>query len=106
MKRSAFDESRDQRIADESKFVRTDYSCKAHGCLNAGSMAGDLCYHHWAEPADTWHTVTQATREDFDGMRNWGQVSPELQAMRRAESQRKFGQVGRKPMGLTTVAQA
>ena len=82
--------------------TRTDYSCKAHGCLNAGSMAGDLCYHHWAAPFDTWHTVTQAIREDFDGMRNWGQVSPELQAKRRAESQRKFGQAGRKPMGLTT----
>ncbi len=100
MRRAAFDEARDQRIADETPAVRTDYRCRAHGCPNAGSMAGDLCYHHWRAEPMVWPFVTQEICENFDAMRNWGQASPELLARRRAESQRKFGQSGRKPMGL------
>ena len=101
MKRSAFDESRDQRIADETPKVRTDYSCKAHGCPNAGSMERSLCYYHWNEPeAYRWDEVTQRIRENFDVMRNHGQFSPELQAKHKADSMKRFGALHRKPTGL------
>ena len=59
--------------------VRTDYRCKAHGCPNAGSMEGDLCYAHWKEsdPAN-WARVTTEIRANFETMRNWGeQRAPE-----------------------------
>ena len=102
MKRSAFDESRDQRIADEPK-VRTDYSCRAHGCPNAGSMEGEVCFFHHRDPVHKWSETTQEIRENFDRMRNWGTYSAERQAKHRATSQKLFGQTGRNPTGLQGV---
>ena len=69
--------------------VRTDYRCKAHGCPNAGSIE-DFCYFHWRareEPAK-WGAITHMIRNDFDQYRNWGQFSPERQAMHREASQK------------------
>lgn len=100
MKRAVFDESREQRGDEERPKFRTDYRCKAHGCPNAGSMSGDVCFYHSVAAPENWSRVTQDIRENFDEMRNWGQISPDLQAKRRADSQRKFGQTGRKPTGL------
>jgi hypothetical protein len=72
--------------------TRTDYRCKAHGCPNAGCCLGDLCYAHWSEPdPTTWHTVTQRIRENFDALRNWGEVSPERKAAQRAAAQKRHG---------------
>lgn len=80
--------------------VRTDYSCRAHGCPNAGSMDGSLCYFHWRESDPLrWAEITQRIRENFDSMRNHGHLSPELQAKHRAESQKRFG-APRGPLGL------
>lgn len=68
MKRSAFDEARDLRIANE---VGTDRQsmCRASGCPNAWSVNSDdrglhrLCSAHaWAEP----HAWPQVTQEQHD----------------------------------------
>jgi hypothetical protein len=69
--------------------VRTDYACKAHGCPNAGSME-DFCYFHWKvkDQPEKWAAITHQNRMNFDERRNWGQFSPERQAMHRAASQK------------------
>lgn len=104
MKRSQFDDSRDQRISTEAAVVRTDYSCQAHGCPNAGSIDRGVCYYHWRADPSEWHAVTQEIRENFERMRNWGKFSPEVQAEHHAASQRRFGSPHRKPTGLQSGA--
>lgn len=81
--------------------VRKDYCCKAYGCPNAGSIE-DLCYFHWRSIGDPsrWPEITQSIRENFDEKRNWGQFSPERQAMHRAASQKLMARLsGKKPHG-------
>lgn len=100
--KSAFERARDQGIAEEASApVRTNYACKAHGCPNAGTMDGSLCYFHWRESDPLqWAAITQRIRENFDSMRNWGQFSEELQARHRADSQKRFASALSKPLGL------
>ena len=70
--------------------IRTDYSCKAHGCPNAGSMERGLCYFHWRESdASKWAEITTRIRNNFDVMRNHGQFSPELLARHKAQAQER-----------------
>lgn len=73
---------------------RTDYRCAAHGCPNTGTFGDEgeqkrgKCYFHWREEEPTkWPAITQRILENFDEMRNWGEFSPERQAMHRARSQ-------------------
>lgn len=80
--------------------VRTDWSCRAHGCPNAGTMEKGVCFFHWRAAPSTWPEVTEDIKANFDRMRNWGKLSPERQAMHRAASQKLFNQTGRKPTGL------
>lgn len=59
MKRSAFNESRDHRIADESQQDRS-LMCSAHGCPNRWSTNdGRLCRWHAAADRSHWPQVTQ-----------------------------------------------
>lgn len=100
--KSAFERARDQGIADEASApARPNFACKAHGCPNAGTMDGSLCYFHWRESDPLqWAAITQRIRENFDAMRNHGQFSPKLQAKHRVESQKNFADASRKPLGL------
>ncbi len=66
MRRSTFDESRDQAVADHGGYARgysPDMMCSAHGCPNRWSVdagAGRLCSAHaWASTHD-WPRITQA----------------------------------------------
>lgn len=79
---------------------KPNYSCKANGCPNAGSMERGLCFFHWRADPPRWHEVTQEIRENFDSMRNWGKVSPELQAKHRAAAHKRFAHNGRRLGGL------
>lgn len=62
MKRSTFDESRDQRFAVDTVAEDRALRCGAAGCPNRWSVdagAGQLCgAHAWAEPHD-WPSITQ-----------------------------------------------
>ena len=59
MKRSKFDESRDQRIADEGAPDRK-MMCSANGCPNLWSTSdGHLCRWHAEAPAHRWPEVTR-----------------------------------------------
>jgi len=93
-----------KQYEEKAPQVRTNYACKAFGCPNTGSVDGDVCFYHSQASSDTWHRVTQDIRENFDAMRNWGSISPELQSKRKAEAQKKFGQTGRAPTGLQSGA--
>ena len=71
MKRQQFDDTRDQQAAPTT-YVRTNYHCKANGCPNAASMAGDVCYWHWRADPLAWGSVTTRIRANFEEMRNHG----------------------------------
>lgn len=71
MKRQQFDDSRDDQAAPATS-VRTSYHCKANGCPNAASMAGDVCYWHWRTDPLAWGPVTHRIRSNFEEMRNHG----------------------------------
>ena len=59
MRRSKFDESQDQRIADESEPDRK-MMCGANGCPNLWSTSDvHLCRWHAAAPAHRWPEVTR-----------------------------------------------
>lgn len=69
MKRSAFDSTRDQYIADETALA-ADLMCRAHGCPNRWSVeCGDahhLCSAHaWVEDKSLWPQIT-AEQQDAE----------------------------------------
>ena len=70
--------------APRSVTVRTDYRCKAHGCPNAASMEGDVCYWHFRSDPLSWGSVTHSSRQDFESMRNHGPSVPFSAARRDA----------------------
>ena len=62
-----------EKDAGKPHVVRTDYKCKAHGCPNAATMGGDICYWHFNEPDPLkWGAVTAKVRNHFETMRNYG----------------------------------
>lgn len=74
MKRTAFDESRDDRIATETAVDRR-FMCIATGCPNRWSVdagKGRMCSAHaWSEPHQ-WPSVTQ---EQLDAETDWARYA-------------------------------
>ncbi len=94
MKRNAFDESRDQRAAEDSGRDRA-LMCAASGCPNAWAYRpdgtqGTCSAHAWADPRD-WPEVTQGqqwdqterARERGEDRRQWS--APALTLARKRE---------------------
>lgn len=104
MKQSAYERAKDQHAADETPTI-TDWRCRAHGCPNAGCMDGGVCFFHWRESDPLkWAGVTQMVRENYEQCKNWGELSPELQARYRANAAKLFpGIKANRPKGMVTV---
>jgi hypothetical protein len=64
------------KLEERSTQVRTNYRCTAHGCPNAGTMGGDLCYWHFVADPLAWGNVTNKIRSNFEDMRNHGPAVP------------------------------
>ena len=91
MKRSKFDENRDQRTADEyGTGPDKQMMCTAHNCPNLWSTSdGNVCRWHAAAPPHRWPEVTQdlqdaTTNRVIDAQRLPQQVAPVSQTERRA----------------------
>lgn len=65
MKRSKFDETKDQRVADEGAGKPRQLMCSAHGCPNLWSTSdGHLCRWHAEADPDRWPELTQQLQWD------------------------------------------
>ena len=86
MKRSKFDETRDQRIADEVG-VSSALMCAAHGCPNLWSTSdGHLCRWHIEAPAHRWPEVTREMHDHItDQALSFCNDKPGYQLMSREE---------------------
>ena len=75
MKRNAFDERQDQRIADDAS-IPSSLMCGAHGCPNRWSIDPPrMCgAHAWSDP-HLWPQITQEQR-DAETQRAIAAVSP------------------------------
>lgn len=63
MKRTAFDESRDQRVANETG-RSASLMCRAHGCPNLWSTSiGNLCRWHAASEPHYWPEITREQQD-------------------------------------------
>lgn len=74
MKRTTFDENRDQHEAIEPP--PRSYRCPAFGCPNAASVSFDhggrwACFHHAKAPSEQWQAVTHAVRQGWPETANW-----------------------------------
>lgn len=104
MKRSAFDERRDQHTADhhEARGYTSDLMCMAHGCPNRWSYdagAGRMCSAH-ASVSDRmlWPQVTQEQQDaETDRARARGEPKPPQHRYTHAEKSeilRKLVRIG------------
>lgn len=86
MKRSKFDETRDQRIADEVG-VSSALMCAAQGCPNLWSTSdGHLCRWHAEAPAHRWPEVTREMHDHItDKALSFCDDKPVCQPMSREE---------------------
>ena len=79
MKRTAFDASRDQRIANESN-TEQSLMCTAHGCPNrwAVSNGGDkgLCSAHAWSDTHLWPQITQEQCDAITGRARFAVAKP------------------------------
>lgn len=74
MKRTAFDERRDQRVADES-VERTAFSCRAQGCPLTWSVEGSngrCCTAHNRADMHEWPRITQWLQEAAERHARYG----------------------------------
>ena len=82
MKQSKFDQTRDQRIADESGPDK-QLMCTAHDCPNLWSTSdGQLCRWHADAPANAWPQVTHEQQDAVTDRALYAQSDrPECAAM-------------------------
>lgn len=89
MKRSKFDETRDQRAADDEGAPR-HLMCSAHGCPNRWSTSdGNLCrWHADAEP-NRWPEITQQQQwDETERARMRGEPKPYVEPLTKADKGR------------------
>lgn len=86
MKRSKFDETRDQRVADEAGTPQ-HLLCAAHGCPNRWSNSiGHVCRWHADADKERWPEVTQQQQwDETERARMRAEPAPYVEPLRHAE---------------------